>query len=104
MQYRPARLAQIAGIGVDRMGALADSSGRDFLRLENLDCDIPPDPVAVERTRRAASEDAANSYLPFVGQRRLREVAAAHVSRLSGVPYSAEAQLHRLGRRPVGHP
>jgi len=87
---RPARLAQIAGIGVDRMGSLADASRQDFLRLENLDVDIPPDPEAVARTRAAAETDADNSYLPFVGQRRLRDRAALHVSRLSGVAYSGE--------------
>jgi len=84
---RPKRLEHIAGIGVDRMGALADAAGRDYLRLENLDVDIPPDPDAIARTRRAAAEDADNSYLPFVGQTRLREVAARHVSALAGVPY-----------------
>ena len=83
----PARLRHIAGIGVDRVGAIADAAGRDLLRLENLDVDIPPDPEAVERTRRAAAVDADNSYLPCVGQDRLRDVAARHVSRLSGVPY-----------------
>jgi aspartate/methionine/tyrosine aminotransferase len=73
------------------MGAIADANpGRDYLRLENLDTDIPPDPEAIERTRRAAAEDADNSYLPFAGQKRLRDVAAAHVSRLSGVPYSGD--------------
>ncbi len=86
-RHRPKRLEHIAGIGVDRMGARADAAGRDYLRLENLDVDIPPDPDAVARTRRAAAEDAANSYLPFVGQARLREVAAHHVSTLAGVPY-----------------
>jgi len=85
---RPARLRHIAGIGVDRMGSIADASGKDFLRLENLDTDIPPDPAAIARTIRAASEDADNSYLPFVGQARLREVAAGHVSALSGVAYN----------------
>jgi N-succinyldiaminopimelate aminotransferase len=89
-RHRPARLKDIAGIGVDRMGSIADASGRDFLRLENLDTDIPPDAAAIERTRAAAGEDAANSYLPFVGQSRLRDVAARHVSALSGVPYSGE--------------
>jgi aspartate/methionine/tyrosine aminotransferase len=84
---RPARLRHIAGIGVDRMGSIADASGRDFLRLENLDVDIPPDPEAIARTRKAASEDADNSYLPFVGQSALREAAARHVSALSGVSY-----------------
>ncbi len=85
---RPARLQHVAGIGVDRMGSIADASGRDFLRLENLDTDIPPDPDAVERTRAAAGEEPANSYLPFVGQDRLRDAAARHVSALSGVAYS----------------
>lgn len=88
--HRPERLRHIAGIGVDRMGALADASGHDFLRLENLDVDIPPDPEAVARTREAASLDADNSYLPFIGQARLRDVAARHVSSLSGIDYSGE--------------
>ncbi len=87
---RPARLEHIAGIGVDRMGAIADASGRDWLRLENLDTDIPPDAAAIAQTREAASRDVDNSYLPFVGQARLREAVARHVSRLSGVEYSGE--------------
>ena len=65
---RPSRLRDIVGIGVDRMGSIADASGRDFLRLENLDTDIPPYAAAIARTRTAAGEDAANSYLPFVGR------------------------------------
>ena len=87
MRTRPMRLHAIAGIGVDQMGALADASTQDFLRLENLDTDIPPDEAAITRTRQAATEDVANSYLPFIGQSRLRAIAAAHVARLSGVPY-----------------
>ena len=90
MRQRPSRLRHIAGIGVDRMGSIADASGEDFLRLENLDVDIPPDGDAILRTQRAAGMDTDNSYLPFVGQRRLRDVAAAHVSRISGVSYSGE--------------
>ncbi|HEX2890841.1 pyridoxal phosphate-dependent aminotransferase [Vineibacter terrae] len=87
---RPSRLHAIAGIGVDRMGSIADAEpGRDYLRLENLDVDIPPDPQAIARTRRAAAADADNSYLPFVGQDHLRAVAAAHVGRMAGVPYTA---------------
>ena len=89
-RHRPARLEHIAGIGVDRMGAIADDAdGPPFLRLENLDVDIPPDPEAIARTVRAATEDPDNSYLPFVGQSRLREIAARHVSALSGVAYDA---------------
>jgi hypothetical protein len=61
MMRRPQRLAGMAGIGVDRLGDLADASGRDLLRLENLDTDIPPPPMAVEATRRAVLEDRSNS-------------------------------------------
>jgi hypothetical protein len=75
------------------MGSIADASGRDFLRLENLDVDIPPDPEAVERTRLAAVTDSDNSYLPFAGQSRLREAAARHVQLMSGVHYSGAGEI-----------
>jgi N-succinyldiaminopimelate aminotransferase len=87
---RPARLQHIAGIGVDRMGSLADESGKDFLRLENLDTDISPDAQAIARTREGATRHSDNSYLPFIGQRHLRDVVARHVSALSGISYSGE--------------
>ena len=86
---RPERLRHVAGIGVDRMGSIADASGRDFLRLENLDTDVPPDPEAIARTKAAAERDSDNSYLPFIGQDELRAVAARHVSALSGIAYTA---------------
>ena len=88
---RPARLAGMTGIGVDRMGDLADAAGgADVLRLENLDTDVPPHPAALQATRRALDDDASNSYLPFVGQTRLRRAVAAHVARLSGAPCDGE--------------
>jgi N-succinyldiaminopimelate aminotransferase len=90
MRNRPNRVKHIASIGVDTMASIADAFGADCLRLENLDVDIPPDADAIRRTRRAAGMDSDNSYLPFAGQRRFREVAARHVSALSGVPYSGE--------------
>src|ERR1700732_1483202 len=90
MRRRPDRLREISGIGVDRMGALADAAAGEFLRLENLDVDIPPDAEAIARTKRAAGEDDANSYLPFIGQLALRRAAARHVSKMSGVDYSGE--------------
>ena len=86
--HQPARLSKIARIGVDRMGAIADAADRDFIRLENLDVNIPIDDAAIQRTIEAATRDSDNSYLPFVGQNRLRSVAAQHVSELAGVPYS----------------
>ncbi len=90
---RPARLAGMEGIGVDRMGDLADAGDSALLRLENLDTDIPPHPVVIETTRRAVAEDRNNSYLPFIGQTRLREAAALHVSRLTGLDYSGRRNV-----------
>jgi aspartate/methionine/tyrosine aminotransferase len=76
------------GIGVDRLGDAADAlADPAVLRLENLDTDLEPWPGALEETRHAIGEDSANSYLPFLGQDRLRRAAAAHVSRQSGVAY-----------------
>ena len=85
---RVSRLAGMAGIGVDRMGNLADASGDpEILRLENLDTDVRPPAGVVETTREAATRDDANSYLPFFGMNDLRRAAAALVSRTSGVDY-----------------
>ena len=83
------RLAGMAGIGVDRMGNLADQSQDGaVLRLENLDTDLRPPPGVEEATRQAVGEDDANSYLPFLGADALRQAAAALVSRVSGVQYN----------------
>jgi len=88
MHQRPSRLSEIPGIGVDRLASAADALGDpEVLRLENLDTDVRPWKGALDETRRAVDEDAANSYLPFVGQDRLRRVATAHVAARSGVAY-----------------
>ncbi|PVH77981.1 putative aminotransferase [Cadophora sp. DSE1049] len=88
---RPRRLDHILGIGVDKMGNLADAaSGQDYLRLENLDVDIPPDPEALSYSELALRQDQNNSYLPFTGQAHLRDVAVEHVSRLSGLHYDGQ--------------
>ena len=104
-ERRTARVQSLAGIGVDRMGALAarqeESStakpgagdGYDKpLRMENLDTDVPPNPVALEATTKALTSKEDNSYLPFIGQLGLRKAAAAHVSRMTGnvAHYSGE--------------
>ncbi|HYL77792.1 MAG TPA: pyridoxal phosphate-dependent aminotransferase [Bryobacteraceae bacterium] len=78
----------MSGIGVDQAGNRADSaSDPDILRLENLDTDVPPHPSVIAATAAAIADDRNNSYLPFTGQQHLRQAVAAHVSRLSGVPY-----------------
>ena len=82
------RLQHIAGIGVDRVGNLADaSSDGSILRLENLDTDLRPPPGVVEATQQAAMLDQANSYLPFLGFDDLRREAARLVSKTSGIEY-----------------
>jgi aspartate/methionine/tyrosine aminotransferase len=82
------RLRDIPGIGVDVVGDAADAAADpEILRLENLDTDLRPPPVALEVTRAAVDDDAANSYLPFQGHLSLREAAAAHVGRLAGRRY-----------------
>lgn len=52
--------------------------------MENLDTDVPLNPIILEATTRALTSKEDNSYLPFVGQFGLREAAAAHVSRMTG--------------------
>jgi aspartate/methionine/tyrosine aminotransferase len=87
------RLRQIPGIGVNVIGDRADAvADPAMLRLENLDTDLRPPAIALEVTRRAIDSDAANSYLPFEGQRELRQAATAHVERLSGRRYDPDRE------------
>ncbi len=75
----------IPGFSIDRV---AEAAGEDpeVLRLENLDTDLPPPPEAVEATRRAIGRDEDNSYLPFAGQRELRQAIAERHRRATGQP------------------
>lgn len=83
-----ARLRDIRSIGVNEVGDRADEvNDPEMLRLENLDTDVAPPAIALDVTRRVVSDDASNSYLPLEGHHKLRQAAAAHVSRLSGVSY-----------------
>ncbi|WP_420412836.1 pyridoxal phosphate-dependent aminotransferase [Roseibium sp.] len=87
------RLANIPGIGVDRMGNAADAiANPEMLRLENLDTDIAPPKAAIDATIAAITRDDANSYLPFLGTHDLRRAAADRVSKTTGVAYDADSQ------------
>lgn len=87
------RLRDIPGIGVDEVGDAADAADDpELLRLENLDTDLRPPQVALDITRRAIDDDAANSYLPFPGHLALRQAAAAHVGRVAGRSYDPTAE------------
>jgi aspartate/methionine/tyrosine aminotransferase len=82
------RLSHITKIGVEQMGDLADSlKDPDVLRLENLDTDLRPPKSALEFTKRAVDDDAANSYLPFFGLDVMRQAATNLVERQSGQNY-----------------
>jgi aspartate/methionine/tyrosine aminotransferase len=82
------RLRDIPGIGVNVIGDKADAAHDPaLLRLENLDTDLRPPRVALDVTRAAVDDDAANSYLPFQGHRVLLEAAARHVGRIAGRSY-----------------
>ena len=88
-----ARLRHIPGIGVDVVGDAADAAADpDILRLENLDTDLRPPEIAAAVTRGAIDDDAANSYLPFQGQRGLRAAAAAHVGGLARRGYDPDTE------------
>jgi len=87
------RLDHITKIGVEEMGALADSlDDPGVLRLENLDTDLRPPASAVAFTKRAVDDDAANSYLPFLGLDVTRQAAARLVGRATGVDYDWKTQ------------
>lgn len=87
------RLRNIPGIGVDRIGDAADSMhDADILRLENLDTDLRPPEAALRLTREAVDDDAANSYLPFLGLPALREAAVERVGRAAGHRYDAATE------------
>ncbi|GAB7326335.1 hypothetical protein MBLNU13_g10301t1 [Cladosporium sp. NU13] len=60
--------------------------------MEDLDTDVPPNPVALEATTKCLASKEDNSYLPFIGQLSLRKAAAAHVSQMTGnvAQYSGE--------------
>ena len=87
------RLRDIPGINVNVVGDKADAAADpQLLRLENLDTDLRPPQVALDRTRAAIDDDDANSYLPFQGHRSLLTAAARHVGRISGRSYDPDTE------------
>lgn len=86
------RLQDVPGFDIDDV---ADEAGDDpdVLRLENLDVDLMseklPDEV-IEATREAVGTFDANSYLPFIGKKPLREAVADQTNDRSGHDYGPE--------------
>ncbi len=90
------RLNNIPGFSIDKVASAAGNDP-DVLRLENLDTDLPPPKRAIEATKAAIGEDEHNSYLPFTGQEKLRELIAqklnAHLD-LGASPHSSSLIPH----------
>jgi aspartate/methionine/tyrosine aminotransferase len=86
------RLEHIPGFNIDRVAAAAGDDP-EVLRLENLDTDIPPPAAAMEATRSAIGDDAANSWLPFTGRDDLKEAVAAYIQRRGGPRYDGGREI-----------
>ncbi len=86
------RLEHIPGFNIDRVAAAAGDDP-DVLRLENLDTDLPPPEEAMEATRAAIGQDAANSWLPFTGRDDLKQAVAAHIERRGGPRYDGPREI-----------
>jgi aspartate/methionine/tyrosine aminotransferase len=86
------RLDHIPGFNIDRVAAAAGDDP-DVLRMENLDTDIAPPADAMEATRAAIGEDAANSWLPFTGRDDLKEAVAAQIGRRGGPHYDGPREI-----------
>jgi N-succinyldiaminopimelate aminotransferase len=86
------RLDHIPGFNIDRVAAAAGNEP-EVLRMENLDTDIPPPEDAMEATREAIGEDAANSWLPFTGRDDLKTAVAAQIERRGGPRYDGPREI-----------
>ncbi|WP_256301531.1 pyridoxal phosphate-dependent aminotransferase [Haloarchaeobius salinus] len=86
------RLQDVPGFDIDEV---ADAAGDDpeVLRLENLDVNLMSELLPEEvksATRDAVGTFDANSYLPFIGKKDLREAVARQTNDRSGHDYGAE--------------
>ncbi len=88
---RADRLATIAGFGIDAVAAAAE--GRDVLRLENLDTDLPLPPEAAAVTRAAIEEPVSNSWLPFTGDLGLRAAISQRTAERHGRVYDPRREI-----------
>jgi N-succinyldiaminopimelate aminotransferase len=88
---RAHRLTTIAGFGIDAVAAAAE--GRDVLRLENLDTDLPLPPEAAAVTRAAIEEPVSNSWLPFTGDLGLRAAISERTAERHGRVYDPQSEI-----------
>jgi aspartate/methionine/tyrosine aminotransferase len=89
---RARRLEEVTGFGIDKVAAAAGDDP-EVLRMENLDTDLPPPPGVVDVTRDAVGLREYNSWLPFSGRYDMKEAAADHIERRSGVRYDPYSEI-----------
>ncbi len=88
---RAARMAGVAGFGIDRVAAAVVDS--DVLRLENLDTDLPLPAEALTVTRAALEDPVSNSWLPFTGDLGLRAAISGHIAARHGRVYDPVREI-----------
>lgn len=86
------RFAHVQPIGLDKVAAEAGTDP-DVLRLENLDTDVPPPPVAVAATRQSLADGTGNSWLPLTGLPELCEAVATDLQTRTGIGYDPLRQI-----------
>jgi aspartate/methionine/tyrosine aminotransferase len=86
------RFAQVQPFDIDRVAAAAGADP-EVLRMENLDTDVPPPPVAVAATRESLAAGTGNSWLPFTGLPVLCEAIAADLRTRTGLEYDPVRQV-----------
>jgi aspartate/methionine/tyrosine aminotransferase len=86
------RLAGIPGFAIDVVAAAAGDDP-EVLRMENLDTDLGPPPVAISATVAALVDRKSHSYLPFIGIRALREIVAGRVGAQAGRGYDPDREV-----------
>jgi len=86
------RLKGIPGFSIDRVAAAAGTDS-EILRLENLDTDLVPPKEAIEASKKAITNDDANSYLPFTGNMDLCSAVSEHLFKQTKHKYDPEKEV-----------
>jgi aspartate/methionine/tyrosine aminotransferase len=86
------RFARVQPIDLDKVAAAAGDDP-DVLRLENLDTDLPPPPVAVAATRESLAAGTGNSWLPLTGLPVLCQAVAADLRVRTGLNFDPLRQV-----------
>ena len=95
---RAQRIGAVRGFGIDQVAAGAEEPARrnpdwPVLRMENLDTDLPLPREALAETVAGLETREANSWLPFTGDKRLREAIGDFTAERTGHRYDPEREI-----------